>query len=81
MKFTRFTNINFCFGVKFQIRQFKLIQNTRISSFNKNLSGEESEKENELENLRERNRQLALNLRDSQADLEGSERKNSILTG
>merc|ERR1712176_506066 len=26
------------------------------------------------------NRQLALNLRDSQADLEGSERKNSILT-
>ena len=45
------------------------------------LSGEESEKENELESLRERNRQLALNLRDSQADLEGAERKNSILTG
>ncbi|KAL5250504.1 hypothetical protein ACHWQZ_G016293 [Mnemiopsis leidyi] len=46
----------------------------------RDLIGEESEKENELENLRERNRQLALNLRDSQADLEGAERKNSILT-
>ena len=52
----------------------------RLQTFNSRpFSGEESEKENEIEALRERNRQLALNLRDSQADLEGSERKNAIL--
>ena len=43
--------------------------------------GDESEKDNEMEGLRDRNRQLALNLRDSQEELEGADRKNNILTG
>ena len=43
--------------------------------------GDESEKENEIEALRERNRQIALNLRDSQEELEGADRKNNMLNG
>ena len=42
------------------------------------IAGVESEKDSEIEGLRERNRQLALTLRDSQGDLEGAERRNAV---
>lgn len=46
----------------------------------RDIIGNESEKDNEIEALRERNRQMALNLRDTKSELETEERKNATLT-